>query len=115
MQTSRYKRRGVMLLTTVVAVVAWIILAGAIFFTQSSQFQLLMADQYSAQAKLYADADAKLLRFMDYSKLTDANELAKVKLHTGRDSIQIANAPEWEDEISIGSGQMTSSGGGTAL
>ena len=113
MQTSRYKRRGVMLLTTVVAVAAWIILAGAVFFSQSSQFQLLMNRQTEEQAKLYANADAKLLRFVDYGSLSNASALATYKLHTNRGDIQIANAPEWQDELVIGSEQTSSSGGST--
>ena len=100
-----------MLLTTVVAVAAWIILAGAVFFTQSSEFQLLMNRQTEDQARMYAEADAKLLRFVDYGSLTNPSALAAVKLHTGRGNIQIANAPEWQDEIVIGGEQTSSSGG----
>jgi len=115
MRKPRYKLKGLMLLTTVVAVAAWILLAGGVFLTQSSQFQMLVANRSEEQAKQYAEVDVNLLQLMDYTKLTDASALASHKLHLNRAQIQTVDAPDWEDEISIGSEQTATSGGGIPL
>jgi len=111
MRDSRYKLKGLMLITTVVAVAAWILLAGGIFLTQSSQFQMLGANKMEEQARQFAEVDANLLQLVEYGKLTDAGTLSNFKLHTNRAQIQTVDAPDWEDEISIGNEQRASSGG----
>ena len=111
MRMSNYRLRGLMLITTVVAVAAWILLAGGIFLTQSSQFQMLGASKMEEQARQYAEVDANLLQLIEYGKLTDSSTLASYKLHTNRAQIQTVDAPDWEDAISIGSEQTASSGG----
>ena len=111
MRDSRYKLKGLMLITTVVAVAAWILLAGGIFLTQSSQFQMLGARKVTDLARQYAEIDAQALRLVEYSKLTDNSTLSKCQLHLSRGQIQTVTAPDWEDEISIGKEQTASSGG----
>ena len=111
MKITKYKLRGLMLITTVVAVVAWILLAGGIFLTQSSQFQMLGARKVEDQARQYAEVDAQALKLIEYSKITDNSTLSKLHLHLSRGQIQTVTAPDWEDEISIGKEQTASSGG----
>jgi len=101
MQMSRYKLHGVMLLTTVVAVAAWILLAGGIFLTQSSQFQMLGARKIEEQARQYAEVDAQILKYVAYDKLADENTLKGYKLHLKRAQIETVDAADWEDEITI--------------
>lgn len=102
MQITRYKLRGVMLITTVVAVAAWILLAGGIFLTQSSQFQMLGARKIEEQARQYAEVDAQILKYVAYDKLTDATTLKSYKLHLKRAKMETVEAADWEDEITIG-------------
>ena len=111
MRRTKYKLKGVLLITTIVAVAAWILLAGGIFLSQSSQFQMLGAQKDEDQAKQYAEVDANLLKLIDYGKLTDESTLADYKLHLDRDQIQTVDAPDWEDEISIGDEQKFQLGG----
>ena len=111
MRRTKYKLKGVLLITTIVAVAAWILLAGGIFLSQSSQFQMLGAQKDEDQAKQYAEVDANLLKLIDYGKLTDESTLADYKLHLDRDQIQTVDAPDCEDEISIGNEQSSSSVG----
>ena len=106
----RYKRRGVMLITTVVAVTAWILLAGGLFLAQSGELQMLAANHEENQAKQYAEVNANLLKGIDYSQLTDANILAKFHLHMDRGTIQTVDAPDWEDEIAISNEKTARSG-----
>lgn len=100
-----------MLITTVVAVAAWIFLAGGIFLSQSSWLQMLNTNKMEEQARQYGQVDAKLLRLVDYDKLTDSSTLADFKLHMPRGKIQTIDAPDWEDEISFGNEQSASTGG----
>ena len=108
MQITRYKLRGVMLITTVVAVAAWILLAGGIFLTQSSQFQMLGARKIEEQARQYAEVDAQILKYVAYDKLTDANTLKGYKLHLKRAKMETVEAADWEDEITISNEQKSS-------
>lgn len=110
----RYKLKGLLLITTVVAVMAWILLAGGIFLTQSSQSQMLSASRMEEQARQYAEEDARRLQLIEYGKVTDSGALANFKLHSNRGQIQTVDAPDWEDEISVGSEQKSSSGGYSA-
>lgn len=108
MQITRYKLRGVMLITTVVAVAAWILLAGGIFLTQSSQFQMLGARKIEEQARQYAEVDAQILKYVAYDKLTDANTLKGYKLHLKRAKMETVEAADWEDEITISNEKKSS-------
>ena len=114
MQHSRYKLRGIMLITTVVAVAAWILLAGGIFLTQSSQFQMLGARKIEEQARQYAEVDAQVLKYVAYDKLTDETTLKGYKLHLKRAKMETVDAADWEDEIIMGDEKKSSdkSGGG---
>ena len=111
MRISKYRLHGLMLITTVVAVAAWILLAGGIFLTQSSQFQMLGARKIEEQARQYAEVDAQALKLVEYSKIADNSTLSKLHLHLSRGQIQTVTAPDWEDEISIGKEQTASLGG----
>ena len=110
MQTSRYKRRGVMLLTTVVAIAAWILLAGGLFLAQSGELRMLAAGNEANEAKQYAEVNANLLKGIDYSQLTNTSTLAKFKLHLNRGAIQTVDAPDYEDEVIL-SGEKTAKSG----
>lgn len=110
MQTSRYKRRGVMLLTTVVAIAAWILLAGGLFLAQSGELRMLAAGNEANEAKQYAEVNANLLKGIDYSQLTNTSALAKFKLHLNRGAIQTVDAPDYEDEVIL-SGEKTAKSG----
>ena len=114
MRNSRYKLRGIMLITTVVAVAAWILLAGGIFLTQSSQFQMLGARKIEEQARQYAEVDAQVLKYVAYDKLTDETTLKGYKLHLKRAKMETVEAADWEDEIIMGDEKKSSdkSGGG---
>lgn len=114
MWNSRYKLRGIMLITTVVAVAAWILLAGGIFLTQSSQFQMLGARKIEEQARQYAEVDAQVLKYVAYDKLTDETTLKGYKLHLKRAKMETVDAADWEDEIIMGDEKKSSdkSGGG---
>lgn len=101
MRDSRYKLKGLMLITTVVAVAAWILLAGGIFLTQSSQFQMLGARKIEEQARQYAEIDAQVLKYVPYAKLTDEATLKSYKLHTKRAKMETVEAADWEDEIML--------------
>lgn len=101
MRDSRYKLKGLMLITTVVAVAAWILLAGGIFLTQSSQFQMLGARKIEEQARQYAEIDAQVLKYVPYAKLTDEATLKSYKLHTKRAKMETVEAADWEDEITF--------------
>ena len=109
MRNSRYKLRGIMLITTVVAVAAWILLAGGIFLTQSSQFQMLGARKIEEQARQYAEVDAQVLKKIPYTDLENETILKNHKLHLKRAHIESVVADEnWEDEIIIGKEQTSS-------
>ena len=112
MRNSRYKLRGIMLITTVVAVAAWILLAGGIFLTQSSQFQMLGARKIEEQARQYAEVDAQVLKYVAYDKLTDTNTLKSYKLHLKRAKLETVDVADWEDEITIGPEKKSSDNSG---
>ena len=97
-----------MLITTVVAVAAWILLAGGIFLTQSSQFQMLGARKIEEQARQYAEVDAQVLKYVAYDKLTDETTLKGYKLHLKRAKRETVDAADWEDEIIMGDEKKSS-------
>lgn len=97
-----------MLITTVVAVAAWILLAGGIFLTQSSQFQMLGARKIEEQARQYAEVDAQVLKYVAYDKLTDETTLKGYKLHLKRAKMETVEAADWEDEIIMGDEKKSS-------
>ena len=109
MRDSRYKLKGLMLITTVVAVAAWILLAGGIFLTQSNSFQAFGAGLMQLQAQYLAHVDAKALSTIRYDTLNQANSFTKVGLHTGRATMKNVNIQGWEDEIIVGSERKMSS------
>jgi len=103
MRKPRYKLKGIMLLTTVVAVAAWILLAGGIFLTQSGSFQMFSAAMVQRQAQYLAMVDEKALSQIRYDELTKADSFTKLGLHTNRAEVKSANVTGWEDEITVGS------------
>jgi len=109
MRDSRYKLKGLMLITTVVAVASWILLAGGVFLTQSNSFQAFGAGLMQLRAQYLAKVDAKALSTIRYDTLGSADSFTKVGLHTGRAAMKNTNDTGWEDEIKVGSEKKMSS------
>lgn len=98
----RKKYKGVALIGTVAAIVAWILLSYGIFTVQSSQFQMLVSSRDSVNAQKLAEIDASLLKLLDYDDVTNNYALGELNLHQGRSAMQTISADgNWEDEIII--------------
>jgi len=109
MQKTKYKLKGVMLITTTVAVAAWIMIAGAIFLTQSNSFQAFSAVMVEREAQYLAAVDAKALTALRYDDLTSSDAYTKVGLHQSRGTMTNGNVTGWEDEVKLGSEQKLGS------
>lgn len=109
MRKPRHKLKGVMLITTVIAVMAWILLAGGVFLTQSNSFQAFGAGLMQLQAQYLAKVDAKALSTIRYDKLGNEGSFTEIGLHTSRATMKNTNATGWEDEIRVGSEKTLSS------
>lgn len=98
----RYKSKGVAMVGTVAALVAWILLSYGIFTVEGSQFQMLISSNQSLNAQKLAEIDAALIKMVNYEEVTNSSALGKVNLHLGRDNLKsISDADGWQDEIII--------------
>ena len=98
---SKYKFRGFSIAGTVAAIIAWIIMSYGIFTIQSSQFQMLISIGEATNAQKLAEADAALLKLVNYENLTNNSALEEVNLHLDRGDIKSIPTEGWEDEIII--------------
>ncbi|MBR3723311.1 MAG: hypothetical protein IKN12_11215, partial [Selenomonadaceae bacterium] len=98
----RYKTKGVAMIGTVAALVAWILLSYGIFTVEGSQFQMMISSTQSLNAQKLAEIDAALIKMVNYEEVTNSSALGKVNLHLGRENLKsISDAEGWQDEIII--------------
>lgn len=103
----RIKVRGVALVGTVAAVIAWILLSYGIFTVQSSQFQMLISSNNSLNAQKLAEIDAALLKMVNYEDVTNNSALGEYNLHLDRGNLKsISVDGGWQDEIIISSEKL---------
>ena len=105
MRRTKLKLKGIMLVTTIVTIAAWILLSGGIFFLQSNYFQGFATRTFRAQARSFACTDAELLSAVRYDDLEGDDAFTKVNLHKGRAAIGYGNSDGWEDELVVGAEQ----------
>lgn len=105
----KYKLKGVALIGTVAAILAWMMLAYGVFTVQSSQFNMIAAGKSAMEAQQYAEIDANLLKLINYDDIDDASVLSTLNLHTARGDIKTVEADGWQDEIVISSEQNNGS------
>lgn len=104
----RIKVRGVALLGTVAAVIAWILLSYGIFTVQSSQFQMLISSNNSLNAQKLAEIDAALLKMVNYEDVTNNSALGEYNLHLDRGDLKsISVDGGWQDEIIISAEKLS--------
>lgn len=105
------KYKGVALVGTAAAIVAWLLLSYGIFTVQSSQFQMFVSSRDSINAKKLAEVDAELLKLIDYDDIQNSSALGDLNLHLNRGDMKTVSldSGNWEDEIII-SGEMGGSG-----
>ncbi len=89
----RFKRKGVTLAATAIAIVAWMFLGYIAFIVMASPFSVLAAARTARQAEQYAEFVASSLRLVDYDELDTAAH--------GRRSLagEIADADDWESSV----------------
>lgn len=98
----RYKTKGVAMIGTVAALMAWILLSYGIFTVEGSQFQMMISSTQSLNAQKLAEIDAALIKMVNYEEVTNSSALGKVNLHLGRENLKsISDAEGWQDEIII--------------
>ena len=104
------KYKGVALVATVAAMIAFLLLAYGIFTVQSSQFQMLISGHDAVNAQKLAEVDAELLKMINYDDVNNDAVLGELNLHLNRGDMQSVTVEgDWQDEIIIGDG--SSSGG----
>ena len=100
----RYKAKGVAMIGTAAALVAWILLSYGIFTVQSSQFQMITSSKVALDAQKLAEVDGSLFRLVPYDELSNGSSLAELNLHHNRSAMQSVKTDKiWQDEIRIGS------------
>lgn len=98
----RMKYKGVALVGTVAAMIAWILLSYGIFTVQSSQFQMFVASRDAVNAQKLAEVDASLIKMIGYDDVTNDSALKELNLHLGRENMQTVTVDgNWQDEIII--------------
>lgn len=109
-----HKLKGVALVATTTAMIAWMLLAYGIFTVQSSQFQMLISNRDSVNAQKLAEIDAELIKLLSYDQISNNSAFAELNLHTNRGTIQTVKLDgadsNWQDEIII-----SDAGGGVKI
>lgn len=91
----RFKRKGVTLAATAIAIIAWMFLGYIAFIVMASPFSVLASARTARQAEQYAEFVASSLKLVDYDDLATA-------AHARRSLAgEIAGANGWESSVSL--------------
>jgi len=93
------KRKGYILIQTILAMIVVTMLSYSIFTITSGQFSMIQASRVGLQAQQYAQIDANTLQLLSYDELDSSGAHARQTLTS------VANATDWQDEITIGAEQ----------
>ena len=92
----KFKRRGSIILPTILAAIIWVFIAQGLFITSTSGFAMLRSSREAMQAQQYAEIAIDKLKNIAYDQLDTYGAHSRTQI-TG------ISSTEWQDEVTIGS------------
>lgn len=89
------KKKGYILIETVLAMIVVGMLSISLFTIFSGQFSMIQAGRTALAAQQYAEIDADTVKLLSYDELDEKG------VHTRQAITSVSDATDWEDEITI--------------